>query len=123
VVSPIAGDINAASLLVPASNAVQPIKKVSLNPVDVVAKALQADIGTPLITKSLAEQVDEILQEKLLASPLREKKIRLVDLPGGGLVVMVGLEKYDGIDAVPDEQVRAVLREAVDEWGRRAVRR
>lgn len=123
VASPSASDINAAGQLAPAPNHLPPIKKVSLNPVDVVAKAFQADIVVPIVSKSLAEQVDEILQEKLFESPLREKKIRLLDLPGGGLVVMVGLEKYDGIDAVPDEQVRALLREAVDEWGRRAIRR
>ncbi len=117
--APIAIDMDAAGL----PSSLPTVKKVSLNPVDVVANAFQADVALPAVTKSLAEQVDEILQEKLLDSPLREKKIRLLDLPGGGLVVMVGLQKFDGIDAVPDEQVRAMLHEAVDEWGKRAKRR
>lgn len=121
--SPIPVDSTAAGLLPPVPTTLPPVKKVSLNPVDVVANAFQADIAVPVVPKSLAEQVDEILQEKLLESPLREKKIRLLDLPGGGLVVMVGLQKYDGIDAVPDEQVRVILHEAVDEWGKRAARR
>ncbi len=114
------------SLSEPVLSAAQPVKKISLNPVDVVANALQPNVAKSYEMKSLAEQVDEILQEKLLAlrdSPLGEKKIRLLDLPGGGLVVMVGMNKYDGVDAVPDEDVRAILHEAVDEWGKRASRR
>jgi hypothetical protein len=50
---------------------------------------------------------------------LRDKEIRLLDVPGKGLVVKVGLENYDGVEAVPDEQIRGLLRAAVDEWGRR----
>ncbi len=96
------------------------IKKPSLNPLDVIVNAFQSDVVKPDTAKSLAEQVDEVLQEKLSESPLRGKGIRLLDLPGKGLVVLVGLDKYDGIDAVPDEQVKAIFREAVDEWGRRA---
>ena len=97
----------------------QRVKKPSLNPLDVIVNAFQTDVGKADFPKSLAEQVDEILQEKLAESPLKGKGIRLLDLPGKGLVVLVGLDKYDGIDAVPDEQVKAILRESVDEWGRR----
>jgi hypothetical protein len=106
--------------LVSTEETAQTIKKPSLNPLDVIVKAFQTDVVKPDTPKSLAEQVDEVLQEKLTVSPLRGKGIRLLDLPGKGLVVLVGLDKYDGIDAVPDEQVKAILREAVDEWGRRA---
>jgi hypothetical protein len=104
----------------PVSENSQPVVKPILNPFEIVVKAFQTDIKKPDTTKTLAEQVDEILQEKLAESPLRDKGIRLIDTLDRGLVVLVGLEKYDGVDAVPDEQVKAVLREAVDEWGKRA---
>jgi hypothetical protein len=32
------------------------------------------------------------------------------------MVVMIGLDKYDSVGAVPDEEVRAVLQSAVNEW-------
>jgi hypothetical protein len=109
---------NRTPLPAPANS--QPVVKPILNPFEIVVKAFQTDVKKPDTTKTLAEQVDEILQEKLAESPLRDKGIRLIDTLDRGLVVLVGLEKYDGVDAVPDEQVKAVLREAVDEWGKRA---
>lgn len=104
----------------PAADYSQPIKRSGLNPLDVIVNALDSDVVKPDTTKSLAQQVDAVLQEKLAGSPLRDKGIRLLDVPGKGLVVMVGMEKYDGVEAVPDEQVKAVLRSAVDEWAKRA---
>jgi hypothetical protein len=70
--------------------------------------------------KSLAEQVDEILQEKIAANPDETPPIRLVDSVLGGLVVEVGTDRYEGIDAVPDEGIRQVIREAVREWEKRS---
>jgi hypothetical protein len=70
--------------------------------------------------KSLAAQVDEILQTKLTGSSLAERGIRIMDTPSSDLVVMVGLQKYDGIDAVPEAEIQAVIREAVAEWAQKA---
>lgn len=66
--------------------------------------------------KSIAAQIDEILQEKLLDSPLAERAIRLMELPDKGMVVLVGLDKYDSVDDVPDEDVRQLLKDCVSEW-------
>jgi len=43
-----------------------------------------------------------------------------MELPKKGLVVMVGLEQYEGVDAVPDEQIRAIIRSAVKAWEEKA---
>ncbi|MCI0518794.1 MAG: hypothetical protein L0Z70_00875 [Chloroflexi bacterium] len=97
------------------------LNRPSLNPVDVFARALQGDSRAPASPpKSIALQVDEILQENLKGTPLEEKAIRLMELPGRGMVVMVGLDSYDGVDAVPDEEVRKAIRAAAAEWELRA---
>lgn len=83
---------------------------------DIISLALDADVPKFEYPKSLAAQVDEILQVKLEDHPLKNKAIRLLELPGQGMVVMVGLEKYPEIDAVPDEEIRFLIRESVAEW-------
>jgi len=90
------------------------------NPVDLLARALKTEVPAPE-PLSIAAQVDEIVQE-MLSDPsqssagLRSKGVRLMDLPGKGMVVMVGLEQYEGVEAVPDPEVQALLRAAVARW-------
>jgi hypothetical protein len=74
----------------------------------------------PSQPKSLAAQVDEVLQEKLPNSGLPYRTIHLVDLPNYGMSVQVDWEQYPSIDEVPDEAVRKLIREAVEEWKRRS---
>jgi hypothetical protein len=91
-----------------------------VNPVSVLARALQSDVRTPApAPKSIAAQIDEILQEMLENSPLESRAIRLLELPTKGMVVMVGLDQYEGVEAVPDEEIKAMIRSAVAEWERR----
>jgi hypothetical protein len=97
-------------------------KPPKLGPLEIIKNTLDSEVRSALKStpKSLAAQVDEILQDKLAGSSLAERGIRIMDTPSSDLVVMVGLEKYDGVDAVPDAEIQAVIREAVAEWGRRA---
>jgi hypothetical protein len=82
-----------------------------------LGKSLQPDIGKqPDVQKSIAAQIDEILQERLEGTPLAKKGIRLMELPGKGMVVMVGLEQYSGVGEVPDVEARQAIRAAVVEW-------
>jgi hypothetical protein len=94
--------------------------KPTYNPLDVFARSLKSDVRKPAAPNaSIAAQIDEILQEKLIGLPDEKRAIRLMELPGKGLVVMVGLDHYDGVDAVPDPEVRALIRECVAEWEQR----
>lgn len=95
-------------------------KSSRLNPLDVVAQALRSDVRKPEShPTSIAAQIDEILQEKLAADSTITRAVRLLEIPGKGMVVMVGLEQYGGVDEVPDAEVRTLIREAVAEWERR----
>lgn len=89
----------------------------SMNPVNVLARAIRSDVSLPPPpAKSIVVQIDEILQEKLKGTPLENRGIRLMELPSKGMVVMVGLNQYEGVDQVPDDEVRGVIRAAVSEW-------
>jgi len=65
---------------------------------------------------SMVGQIDDILQTHLASSPLANRAIRLLESPEGGVVVMVGLEKYGGVAEVTDPQVQAIIRLAIAEW-------
>ncbi len=97
------------------------VKRPSLNPVQLISNALRADVPKPGTgeLRSLAMQVDEVLQEKLRGTPLELRGIKLVDGPNHDLLVQVGIQKFSGVDEVPDEEVRAVIREAVADWKKR----
>lgn len=70
---------------------------------------------------SIAAQINEILQERLPSTPLRDHVIRLSDVPGeGGLVVMVDMKRYGGVDEVPIPEVRELIKQCVEEWEMRS---
>jgi hypothetical protein len=95
-------------------------QRPSLNPIDVFARAIQSDVNVPQpASKSIAAQIDEILQEKIEGTEMAKRGVRLVELPNKGVVVMVGLDQYQGVDEVPDEEIRFVIKSAVAEWERR----
>lgn len=65
---------------------------------------------------SIVGQIDSILQSRLEGTPLEEKGIFLAQSPEGGVIVYVGLTRYNGIDDVPDPEIRSAIRSAIAEW-------
>lgn len=102
----------------PKEQAVQAQQETSLNPLKIFGNALQPQKKTEgdEIDLSIVAQIDQILQTKLEGTHLDEKGIRLVEGPDQGMVIEFGLDKYTEIEAVPDEQVRHLIRLSVAEW-------
>lgn len=67
-------------------------------------------------TLSMVSQIDSILQKRLMTSPLAKSGIRLQESAQGGVEVYVGLNKYQTVDDVPDEIIKAEIRAAIAEW-------
>ena len=65
---------------------------------------------------SIVGQIDSILQMRLAGTPLEDRGVFLAQSPEGGVMVYIGLTKYNGIDDVPDPEVKAAIRAAIAEW-------
>jgi hypothetical protein len=65
---------------------------------------------------SIVEQIDAILQRRMLNTPLAKMDIRLQESHEGGVEVMVGVKRYEAVDEVPDPEIRSAIRAAIDEW-------
>jgi len=73
----------------------------------------------PATPKSIVEQIDAILQERIAGTPLEQRAIRLLEAPDSGVIVLVGTQRYQGVAEVPDEEIRAAIRAATQEWERK----
>jgi hypothetical protein len=65
---------------------------------------------------SIVQQIDTVLQERLLNTPLEKSGLRLQESLQGGVEVYVGTQKFDSIDAVPDAAIKATIRAAIAAW-------
>jgi hypothetical protein len=65
---------------------------------------------------SIVSQIDSVLQARLDGTPLGERGIFLTQSPEGGVIVYVGLTRYNGVDDVPDPAIKAAIRDAISEW-------
>jgi len=68
---------------------------------------------------SIVSMIDDVLQQKLVGSPLAAKRIRLEEGSLGEVVVFVGAARYSGVDAVPDDDVKALIRSAIADWDKK----
>lgn len=102
----------AAPIPQPISKPIAPVaaSKPVLSRVEVPSKKGEAAPTT------MVGQIDAILQAHLSSLPLENRVIRLIESPEGGVVVMVGLTKYNGVGEVSDPQIQAMIRAAIAEW-------
>jgi hypothetical protein len=105
---------------VSASKAAPPAGKTPASPLNPPSKPAplpaKDDEEPAAAPQSIVAQIDAILQAQLVGTPLVEKGVRLLESPEGGVNVWVGLEKFEGIEDVPDDQIKAAIRAAITEW-------
>jgi len=97
------------------SQEVRPTRASSPKPVSPPPSAGDDKSPAPAAT-SIVAQIDSILQAHIAGTPLVEKGVRLQESPEGGVLVWVGIEKYQGVEEVPDEQIKAAIRAAIAKW-------
>ena len=102
----------------PVASPQTPLMPVS--PTEQVSRPLQPakkpEAEKPLASLSIVQQIDTVLQERLLNTPLEKSGLRLQESPQGGVEVYVGSQKFDSIDEVPDAGIKATIRAAIAAW-------
>lgn len=92
----------------------KPVEPVSTNAVETLGRAFQNP--KPPTPRSLAMQINDILQERIAGTDLARRGLRLVDLPNHDLGVEIDLHTYPGIDQVPDSAATQAIRDAAKVW-------
>ena len=65
---------------------------------------------------SVVEEVNDILQKKLIGSPLAGKGIHMMENHNNEIRFWLGLNSYDDVEEIPDPEVRRIIDESVKEW-------
>ena len=68
------------------------------------------------VLESIIQQIDKVLQARLETSTFKERCIQLVEGPGGIVIIKDGINRYEGVDAIPDPEVKSLIRQAVTDW-------
>lgn len=114
---PVSSQPKAASVAPPVSQPVsqRPISPPPLTP----APVLKKDDKPSTAPTSMVGQINAILQLRIANTKLAEQGVTMIESPYGGVYVYVGLNKFEGVDAVPDEDIKAAIRAAIAEWERK----
>ncbi len=70
---------------------------------------------TPIRPQSMIGQINDILQQNIAESGGEYQGVQLIEGPGGSARVMVGVQSYE-LGEVPDENIQALIRDAVASW-------
>jgi hypothetical protein len=72
--------------------------------------------ATKFVVKSITEQIEDHLQDKIARTPLARRGVHVrADTQGNALFLLEG-KTYPTVEAVPDPEVQQVIREAISEW-------
>lgn len=91
-------------------NTMRPSTPASVQPQ--AQKTEEKNIGT----LSIVNQIDTVLQTRLMNTQFAKSGIRLQESVQGGVEVYVGLQKFSTVDDVPDEAIKSEIRAAIAEW-------
>lgn len=98
------------------AESMQEIKPVSTQLPDMVGGFLTPTPKPDTEIKSIASQINDILQEQLVGTPLASRGITVNEGHDRGVMVTLDGKQYQGVMDVPDDDVRRAIRAAVLEW-------
>lgn len=98
-----------ASAAAPSSPAPIPVPTAS-------APAAKKEEPAEAAPTSMVGQINMLLQARIANTKFASQGVSMMESLSGGVNVYVGLNRYEGIDEIPDEEVKALIRAAIAEW-------
>jgi hypothetical protein len=94
-----------------------PLQPPTMNPFKQLQTLREmAKNAPPPQERSIAEQIDEVLQRKLQSTAYAQRGLRVANSPRGTAVFQADGRVYDSVDDVPDSGAQSLIRAAVAEW-------
>jgi hypothetical protein len=100
---------------VPATTPTALPRKLIFGKPKVTASGTPATIIQPK-SGSIVEQIESILQRKLPGTLLEGKNIHILEGQAGEVIVQIDQERFIGVNAVTDADIKDLIRKAVVEW-------
>jgi hypothetical protein len=110
--------LRSLSTINPTQTAIPITPQPRVDPMRGLRSLLKSEVKAPGEGRgvSIVTMIDEVLQAKLLGTTLLNKGIRLEEGSSGEVIVYVGFDRYSGVDAVPDPEIRAIIKAAISDW-------
>lgn len=114
-VEAVLSQLNAAPLPRP-DEAHAPLKLPSMNIFKQMAQAREVSAREIAPIKSVAQQIDDVLQHLILGTPFARQNLHVASDPAGNVVFEVGADLYRSVEEVPDRNLQVVFQEAIRRW-------
>lgn len=105
----------APSTTAPPQPAIKPVPSTPVNS-SAGKNKKDKDDEPEAVPTSIVGQINLVLQKNIADTPLASRGVTLMESISGGVNVYVGVQRYEMIDDVPDEEIRAAIRAAISEW-------
>jgi len=79
-----------------------------------VAREMSAKELPPL--KSLAQQIDDVLQHVIAGTPFAVQNLHVASGPNDSVIFEIGTQIFNSVDEIPDATLQTVFREAIRRW-------
>jgi len=96
----------------------RPLIKPSMNPWEQIKILRELEKQPAIKPKPFLEEIDELIQEKVAATPLAGRGLKVEASPTGSAVFWIDGNAYEGIDQLPDAAARAFVQGVIREWER-----
>ena len=95
---------------------IRPLPAPTMNPFKQMAVLREMAKNPPPPLRSITEQIDDVLQERIIGTPMIHRALHVRPGPRGDAVFEADGQSYLSVDELPDVEVRDVFRAAIKEW-------